>query len=102
MWITCAKLVGLSNEQIAEAIKSFKVPAHRFEFVTEKEGVKFADLPADWKCPTCKQPKEKFKELDKLITLMTTYSRNGIAIIENHLDSVEKICRKFVIIAGEI
>lgn len=25
----------------------------------EKEGVKFADLPADWKCPTCKQPKEK-------------------------------------------
>ena len=26
----------------------------------EKEGVKFADLPADWKCPTCKQPKEKF------------------------------------------
>ena len=39
--VICAKLVGLSNEQIAEAIKSFKVPAHRFEFVTEKEGVKF-------------------------------------------------------------
>ena len=26
----------------------------------EKEGVKFADLPADWTCPTCKQPKDKF------------------------------------------
>ena len=44
---------------------------------------------------------EKFKELDKLITLMTTYSRNGIAIIENHLDSVEKICRKFESVVNE-
>ena len=26
----------------------------------EKEGVKFADLPEDWKCPTCKAPKSKF------------------------------------------
>lgn len=26
----------------------------------EKEGVKFTDLPDDWKCPTCKQPKSKF------------------------------------------
>ena len=26
----------------------------------EKEGVKFADLPATWVCPTCKQPKDKF------------------------------------------
>ena len=26
----------------------------------EAEGVKFADLPDTWVCPTCKQPKEKF------------------------------------------
>ena len=31
----------------------------------EKEGVKFADLPADWKCPICKQPKSKFEPLDE-------------------------------------
>ncbi len=31
----------------------------------EKEGVKFADLPADWKCPTCKQPKDKFVLVDE-------------------------------------
>ena len=31
----------------------------------EKEGVKFADLPADWKCPTCKQPKEKFVPVEE-------------------------------------
>ena len=30
----------------------------------EKEGVKFADLPADWKCPICKQPKSTFEPLD--------------------------------------
>ena len=23
-------------------------------------GTKFEDLPEDWKCPRCKQPKEKF------------------------------------------
>lgn len=39
--VICAKIVGLTNEQISEAVKSFKVPAHRFEYVTEKEGVKF-------------------------------------------------------------
>ncbi|MBE6128199.1 MAG: MBL fold metallo-hydrolase [Erysipelotrichaceae bacterium] len=26
----------------------------------EHDGVAFEDLPADWKCPRCKQPKEKF------------------------------------------
>ena len=31
----------------------------------EKEGVKFADLPADWKCPICKQPKSKFEPIDE-------------------------------------
>lgn len=34
----------------------------------EKEGVKFADLPADWKCPLCKQPKEKFVPMDEEMT----------------------------------
>ncbi len=27
---------------------------------TEHDGVAFEDLPDDWKCPRCKQPKEKF------------------------------------------
>ena len=31
----------------------------------EVEGFKFADLPADWKCPTCKQPKDKFVLVDE-------------------------------------
>jgi rubrerythrin len=31
----------------------------------EKTGVKFADLPDDWKCPLCKQPKSKFEKVDE-------------------------------------
>ena len=26
----------------------------------KKEQIAFEDLPDDWKCPRCKQPKEKF------------------------------------------
>jgi len=26
------------------------------------DGVAFEDLPDDWKCPRCKQPKEKFNK----------------------------------------
>ena len=33
-------------------------------YVEEKAGVKFADLPDDWKCPLCKQPKSKFEPVN--------------------------------------
>lgn len=28
-----------------------------------KEGVKFADLPDDWVCPTCNAPKDVFEKV---------------------------------------
>ena len=28
----------------------------------EHDGVAFEDLPEDWRCPRCKQPKEKFNK----------------------------------------
>jgi len=28
----------------------------------EHDGVAFDELPDDWKCPRCKQPKEKFNK----------------------------------------
>ena len=28
--------------------------------IIENDGVAFEDLPDDWKCPRCRQPKEKF------------------------------------------
>lgn len=33
----------------------------------EKEGVKFEDLPDDWKCPMCMAPKSMFKKIDDKI-----------------------------------
>ena len=29
---------------------------------TEHDGVAFEDLPEDWKCPRCKQSKDKFNK----------------------------------------
>ena len=29
---------------------------------SENNGVAFEDLPDDWRCPRCKQPKEKFNK----------------------------------------
>lgn len=34
----------------------------------EKEGVKFADLPDTWVCPTCRQPKSKFVPVEEGLT----------------------------------
>ena len=28
----------------------------------EESGIAFEDLPDDWKCPRCRQPKEKFNK----------------------------------------
>lgn len=39
--VIVAKLVGLENEKIISAIKTFKAPEHRLEFVREFNGIKF-------------------------------------------------------------
>lgn len=39
--VIIAKLVGLENETIKNAIMTFKSPEHRLEFVTEFDGIKF-------------------------------------------------------------
>lgn len=39
--VIIAKLVGLENKKIATAIKTFKSPEHRLEFVREYNGIKF-------------------------------------------------------------
>lgn len=31
-------------------------------FAAEHDGVAFEDLPDDWRCPRCKQPKSKFNK----------------------------------------
>lgn len=39
--IICAKLEGISNEDIKKSIMSFKVPEHRLEKVAEKDGITY-------------------------------------------------------------
>lgn len=39
--VICAKLEGISNEHIKEAIMSFKVPEHRLEKVAEQDGITY-------------------------------------------------------------
>lgn len=39
--VICAKIEGISNEHIKEAIKSFKVPEHRLEKVIEHNGITY-------------------------------------------------------------
>ena len=47
--------------------KKFSLRANATNFTIDeiKEGVKFADLPEDWKCPTCKAPKSKFVPVEE-------------------------------------
>lgn len=39
--IIASKLAGIDNEIIIEGIKTFKSPAHRLEYVAEKDGISF-------------------------------------------------------------
>ena len=58
----------------------------------EKEGVKFADLPADWKCPICKQPKSKFEPIDETADL-TWASEHKIGIASDLSDDMKDFLR---------
>ena len=35
-----------------------------YEYDESVEGVKFEDLPDDWRCPVCNAPKEAFEKAD--------------------------------------
>lgn len=39
--IVCAKLTGIDNHTIKQAIMEFKAPAHRLEKITQKDGITF-------------------------------------------------------------
>ena len=58
----------------------------------EKEGVKFADLPADWKCPICKQPKSKFEPVDETVEL-TWASEHKIGIASDLDEEMKEFLR---------
>lgn len=46
-------------------MKKYRCTICGYIYDEEKEGVKFADLPEDWKCPLCGAPKSLFVEITK-------------------------------------
>ncbi len=47
--------VAIENSEACKLVAAIYDPA-------EKGGVAFEDLPEDWKCPRCRQGKEKFNK----------------------------------------
>ena len=43
----------------------------------EKEGIKFEDLPDDWKCPMCFAPKSMFKLVEEDVNIETKQEDKG-------------------------
>ena len=58
----------------------------------EKTGVKFADLPDDWKCPLCKQPKSKFEPVNETAELSWA-SEHVIGIASDLAEDMKEFLR---------
>ncbi len=43
----------------------YRCPLCGYIYDEDKEGVKFADLPDDWCCPVCGEPKSEFVAVDE-------------------------------------
>ena len=53
--------VDFSNDQMVNRKYVCSICGYVYD-PAEHDGVAFEDLPDDWKCPRCKQPKSKFKK----------------------------------------
>ncbi len=42
----------------------YRCPLCCYIYDEEKENVKFADLPDDWVCPVCGEPKSEFQPVE--------------------------------------
>lgn len=47
------------------AFMKYRCPLCGYIYDEEKEGVKFADLPDDWCCPVCGEPKSEFQPYEE-------------------------------------
>ncbi len=59
-YIDKSKLV---KKAVPAKSKMYKCSACGYIYDEEKEGIKFSDLPDDWKCPVCGSEKEYFTEV---------------------------------------
>ncbi len=61
-------------------MKKYRCTICGYIYDEEKEGVKFADLPDDWKCPLCGAPKNLFEEV---VEEPTKVEEKVVSIAEN-------------------
>ena len=54
----------------------------------DREGVKFTDLPDDWKCPTCGAPKSKFKPMEE--TSMNWASEHVLGVASDAPEEIKE------------
>lgn len=47
------------------AFMKYRCPLCGYIYDEEKEGVKFADLPDNWCCPVCGEPKSEFQPYEE-------------------------------------
>lgn len=59
----------------------------------EKEGVKFADLPDDWKCPICKAPKSQFEPVAEEPKELTWASEHKIGVAKDLPEDMKEFLR---------
>jgi len=53
----------LAPKSPVASFKKYRCAACGYEYNEAVEGIKFADLPADWVCPSCGSEKEDFIEI---------------------------------------
>ena len=95
--IICAKLAGIDNQTIKEAIKEFKSPAHRLEFVGEKGGTSFYN---DSKATNPEAAIVAIKSFNNKDVVLIAGGRDKNTSLKEFCDEVKKHI-KTVILIGE-
>lgn len=95
--IICAKLAGIDNETIKAAIKEFKSPAHRLEFVGEKDGIAFYN---DSKATNPEAADVAIKSFNDKDVVLIAGGRDKNTSLKEFCDEVKKHV-KTVILIGE-
>lgn len=95
--IICAKLAGIENETIISAIREFKSPEHRLEFVAEKNGTAFYN---DSKATNPEAAIVAIKSFNDKNVVLIAGGRDKNTSLKEFCDEVKKHI-KTVILIGE-
>ena len=95
--VICAKLSNIDNETIIEAIKEFKSPEHRLEYVKELNGIKFYN---DSKATNPEAAIVAIKSFEKANVVLIAGGRDKNTSLTEFCEEIKKHI-KTVILIGE-